>query len=417
LIKNPNIAIIDCQTTGISGDKFLGALIDLGIDIKKIEDALSIIPNHMENVSSIKLSTDVKSFNSFKATKVELRFIEKKIHRHGMELIEITQNCLTDLKMSEQANEFALSIIKNLINIEAKVHNSTPKEIHLHETGSVDTLIDSIGSAFAMDSLNLFKNVKWLCLPIAVGSGSFKFSHGLVSAPAPATLAIISANNIEIIGGPVSEELTTPTGAAILASLKIKSISSFPNMKIKSIGYGVGTKKFPGIPNILRIILGHQVEIYSNTDEVIILETNLDDVTGEIIGYTINKLLLEGLARDVCAIPTITKKNRPGHILKVITDSENENNIVRILMEETGTLGIRKIKSKRYILDREEKEIELEVNNKKWKVMIKIVKNQKGKIIRIKPEFEDISNIAKKTSLPARLIEKIVNNKIQNLFF
>ncbi|MHA1380313.1 MAG: nickel pincer cofactor biosynthesis protein LarC [Candidatus Helarchaeota archaeon] len=417
MVENPNIAIIDCQTTGISGDKFLGALIDMGADVRKITDALSVISNNVNTISDIHLDINTSSFENIRASQIILRFNEQTSHRTGNELLTITNKCLDNLSLSEKAKLYSLSIINTLITAEAKIHNSNPNDVHLHEAGSVDTLVDSIGSAIALENLNLFKNIKWVTLPVAVGSGNIKFSHGIVSVPAPATLKIISENYIEIIGGPVAGELTTPTGAAILASLKAKSISHFPNIKIKSIGYGSGLKSFSGIPNIMRLIIGYEKAKYSNMDEIVILETNLDDISGEVLGYTIEKLVSEGNARDVCIIPTITKKNRPGHILKVITDKENENNILKLIMEETGTLGVRKFYCKRYVLVREYKTIEIEFNNKKWKIKIKLGKNNEGKIIKIKPEFDDIIKISQETTMPPRFILEIVNKKIQSIFF
>ncbi len=415
--KVPNLAIIDCQTTGISGDKFLGALVDLGADIDSIKQGISIIPSYLKDVSSIELSPKTDFIKSFKATKIDIKFEEKKTPRSGIELIDVTKKCLIDLKISEKASDYALSIIKNLVNMEAIFHNSTPEKVHLHEAGSVDTIIDTIGSAIALDDLNLFNNVTWLGLPVAVGCGSMKFSHGHVSVPAPATLEILTRNNIEITGGAINEELTTPTGAAIMAGLKMTSISNLPVMKIKSIGYGVGTKIFPGIPNTIRIIIGYQKENIVSTDEVIVLETNLDDVTGEILGYAIKKLITEGNARDVCIIPTITKKNRPGQLIKVITDNENQENVVKILINETGTLGVRSYPSKRYILEREIKTLDVEIDKKNWKINVKIIKNRDGKIIRIKPEFNDILHIAKNSSLPARLIEEIAIKAIYDQIY
>jgi len=188
-------------------------------------------------------------------------------------------------------------------------------------------------------------------------------------------------------------------------------------MKVKSIGYGAGTKKFPGTPNIMRLITGYKKEIISSTDEVIILETNLDDVTGEILGHTINTLINEGHAKDVCIIPTITKKNRPGNLLKIITDSINQEKLVNILMKETGTLGVRVYPSKRFVLKREIEKIEIDLDNKKWKIAIKVVKNHKGEIIRVKPEFDDLINIAKQTNYTIRIVENIAIEKIQQLFF
>lgn len=417
MVNESNIAIIDCQTTGISGDKFLGALIDLGADFKTIEKGVSIIPNFFEGVSYVSLSSIADSSSNIKATKIQIEFEETHVHRMARDLIKAIRDVLNELEISDRAKEYALLIIQNLVNAEAKIHNVSPEKVHLHETGSIDTLIDAIGSAIALDNLNLFENVKWFGLPIAVGSGYIKFSHGLMSAPAPATLEIFSSNNIEITGGLINEELSTPTGAAIIASLNLHSISNLPDMKIKSIGYGIGTKIFSGIPNIMRLIIGHQREMFSNIDEITVIETNLDDISGELLGNAINTLITKGHAKDVSVIPTITKKNRPGYILKIIADSIDEKDLVKLLMKETGTLGVRVYPCKRYVLDREEQVIDIDLDNKKWKINIKIVKDLTGEIFQIKPEFDDLIYIAKNTNLPVRIIEKIVIKKIYDLFF
>ena len=193
-----------------------------------------MIPKYVEDVSSIHLSINKREFNHFRASQLEIKFDEKENYRSGKQLLEIAQQCLGDLKLTVEAENFALSVINTLIATEAKIHNTTPEKVHLHEAGSVDTLIDSIGSARALDELKLLKKTKWFVLPVAVGSGTIKFSHGFISAPAPATLEIISSNNIEITGSEVKEELSTPTGAAILASLRATSISRFQNMIVKS---------------------------------------------------------------------------------------------------------------------------------------------------------------------------------------
>jgi hypothetical protein len=324
------------------------------------------------------------------------------------ELSEAIENCVKGLGLSKEAKRFASNTADTFLNAEAKVHGKSMKEVDLHEVGSVDTLAEIIGSAVALDDLELFKT-KIYSTPVAVGGGLFKFSHGIVSSPAPATIEILSSKSFPMIGGPIESELATPTGVSILVNLTHEVVRFYPPIKPTILGYGAGTKDFE-VPNLLRIILGEPLDYNLSRDEVSVLETNLDDVAGEVIGHTIDRLLREG-AKDVSVIPTFTKKNRPGHILKIISDRTDVEHLSRILMEETGTLGVRIYTCERRTLNRESFPMDIEIEEVKELINVKIAKDSSGKIISIKPEFNDVKRIADKTERPVREIMGLVQAK------
>lgn len=285
----------------------------------------------------------------------------------------------------------------------------------MHETGFVDTPAEIIGTTVALEDLNFF-DVKVCSTPVAVGGGLFKFSHGIVSSPAPATIEILRSKGFPIIGGPVSSELATPTGVSLLVNLAKEVVRFYPAMKPTAIGYGAGTKDFEEMPNILRIAVGEPLDYRLLRDEIVVLETNLDDVTGEVIGHAVNKLLQEG-ARDVSVIPMFTKKNRPGHIVKIIADRTTVEHLSKVLMEETGTLGVRIYPCERHILNRESISVNIEIEGIKASVNVKVARNRRGEIIQVKPEYEEVKSLAEKTEKSLREIMDRVKMKARKALF
>jgi uncharacterized protein (TIGR00299 family) protein len=317
------------------------------------------------------------------------------------------------LGVGQNAKKFALNAATTLLEAEAKLHGEDINNIHLEEAGEVDALAEIIGSAVALEDLGLF-NAKVYSTPVAVGGGLFKFSHGKVSSPAPATLEILLSRKFPIVGGPVEAELATPTGVSILVNVVDEVIRFYPALKPLKVGYGAGTMDFEEMPNILRVVLGEPLQYNLSKDEVVVLETNVDDATGEIIGHTLNKLLTEG-AKDVSIIPMFTKKNRPGYILKVITDRENAERLTHTIIEETGSLGVRLYTCERRILLRDITPIEIMMDGIKMNVRVKISKDLKGSIIRIKPEYEDVKEIAERTGKPLRYVSEIIEAQARKL--
>jgi hypothetical protein len=400
-----HVTVIDCQIAGASGDMIVGALLDLGANTTKVVEAMKSVEAYIKGCKNLEVTIRSVTRRGFRAKKVDVK-AEEVPERTGSELIEATVNCIENLKLSVEAKRFASESINTLVNAEARVHGKSIKEVHLHETGSADTPAEIVGTAVAFEDLNLF-NTKVYSTPVAVGGGLFKFSHGVVSSPAPATIDILLSKGFPMIGGPVDSELATPTGVSLLVNLAHKVIRFYPPMKPTAAGYGAGMKDFAEMPNVLRITLGESLDYKLLRDEILVLETNLDDVTGETIGYTVNRLLQEG-AKDVSVIPVFTKKNRPGQILKVIADRADMEHLSRILIDETGTLGVRIYPCERRILDREFVSIDILIDDMEELVNVKVARDSEGKIVQIKPEYDDVKRLADKTSKPLREIMDLV---------
>jgi hypothetical protein len=401
------VMVVDCQTAGISGDMIVGALLDLTPSNSKVVEAMKSVKDYHKGCGRLEIKVSGVERRGFRAKRVETKAEESKVEKAGVELRDIVMKCAEGLELSNEARQFASNSITTLVEAEAKVHGESIEEIRLHEAGSADTTAEIIGVAVALEELDLFKNTIIYSTPVAVGGGLFKFSHGMVPSPAPAALEILRSRGFMIIGGPVESELATPTGASILVNLAERVTKFYPPMKPTVVGYGAGAKDFAEIPNILRITLGQPADYGLLTDEVYELETNLDDVAGEIVGYAVDKLL-QGGARDVCIIPMFTKKNRPGQILKVIVDRENLEYLSRILMEETGTLGLRIYPCQRRILARESVSVDISITGVEERVNVKVAKNRMGEILQIKPEYDDLKRLADKFGKPLREIEELV---------
>jgi pyridinium-3,5-bisthiocarboxylic acid mononucleotide nickel chelatase len=406
--KNNKIAVIDCQMAGVAGDMILAALLDLGANTKKVTDAIKSLENPSYGYEEISIDLKQTTNKDFKATTIDVTS-KTASHMHGNKLIEIVEKCTQSLEISSKAKQFASNTIHTLIETEAKMHNTSMDNTHMHEVGLVDTAAEIIGTAVALDDLGLF-DAKIYSTPVSVGGGLFKFSHGTVSSPAPATLAIFQSKHFPIQGGPIEKELATPTGAAILVNIVNEVSRFYPAIVPTKIGYGAGTKCFEIVPNVLRITIGDCVDYGLSKEEIAVLETNLDDVTGEILSYTIDMLIEKG-AKDVTVVQGVTKKGRPNQILKAIVDKTDVERLSRIIMDETGTLGVRAIFCERRVINRELVQIEVSIDEKIEKVAVKVAKDNHGKIVQIKPEFEDIKWLAHKSKKPAIEISRLVMTK------
>ena len=391
----------------------LGALIDLGADINKVTSAIKSLEKSQFGYKNIKIDLSHVMRGEFKATHINI-FAESN-PKHGTELISIVEKAASDLKLSPKAQKFVSKAIYTLVSVEADLHRTSFDDAHLHEISLVDTAAEILGVAVALEDLALFDS-RIYSTPLAVGGGTFQFSHGIVSSPAPATLAILQAKNFPFHGGPVEAELATPTGSSILVNLVDEVSVFYPAIVPLKLGYGAGTKNFPGLPTVLRLTFGESLDLGLQRDEIAVLETNLDDTTGEVLGYTIDRLLAEG-AKDVSLIPMFTKKNRPGQIIKVISEQKDVQNLSQILIDETGTLGVRVYYCERHIINRELHMVDLLLMGSKETVKVKVAKNHKGEIIRIKPEYEDLKRLAEKTKKPLRELLDIVVSATQEQFY
>jgi uncharacterized protein (TIGR00299 family) protein len=406
--EKDKVTVIDCQIAGIAGDMFLGALIDLGADVDKVISAMKILENKSYGYDNVKITVEKVMRKGFSATLIDV-VAEGKPKREAPGLIELVTEASKNLKLSENAQKFTSNVIHTLVKAEAKLHKKDFAGAHLHEVGLVDTPAEIIGVAVALDNLGLFDS-KFYATPVSVGGGLFKFSHGTVSSPAPATLEILQGRGFAFRGGPVKAELATPTGVAILVNLAEEVNAFYPAMTPLKSGYGAGIKDFAEMPNVLRITVGNAVREEFSRDNVAVLETNLDDVTGEVVGYTVERLLHEG-AKDACIVPMFTKKNRPGQIIKVIADKMDTERLARVLVEETGTLGVRVYPCERRLVNRETLTMKLLIDGVVEQVKVKVSKDAQGKIVRVKPEFDDAKRLAEKQGKPLREIIEIITTQ------
>lgn len=402
-IKNyRRVLVIDSQIAGVSGDMFLGALVDLGASTARITKAYNTAINYLRDCSDLRIEASAVNRCGIRAQKVDILFQDKASARSGTEIKEVIERSTKEIGLSECACRFAKSSVETLICAEKKVHGKVQQhDIHFHEIGSADTVADILGSAVALDELGVFVDTLVYTTPIAVGEGSIKISHGIVPVPAPATLEILRAKNLPLIGGSLTSELATPTGVSIVGNLAHEIAYGYPPMKPIAIGYGAGNNEFTEMANVVRITLGEPLSQPFQTDGIYVLETNLDDISGEVIGHTMDILINKG-ARDCCIIPTYSKKNRPGQILQVITDKNDIERMARIVIEETGTLGVRFFPCDRFILKRETLSINLVIKGKQEKVRVKVSRDNSGHVMQVKPEYEDARRIAESSGCPLR---------------
>lgn len=398
------VIMIDSQIAGISGDMLLSALIDLGANKSKIIDAIKIAEQNLPGSIIRKIDFAKIKKHGVEATELILDIDENTHERKGTVIQKCIENSLDEIGLSNKAKIFAIGSIETLMQAESKIHGASLSSIHFHEASSIDTVIDIIGTAVAIDDLKLFDD-EFITSPVAVGGGNLTFSHGTTTNPASAILEIFKASGISILGGQVKEELTTPTGATMLTNLTKTCMEYYPKMKIKSIGYGAGKKNFDGFSNVLKVVIGEKTKDFQH-DTVQILETNVDDVSGEILGNMIEKIMNSG-AKDVTISSAITKKGRPTNLVSVICDSYSINKIIDLLISETGTLGVRVRTNDRFIVPRTIENIPISIQGSNFQVQCKI--SYDGDSIKnFKIESDDINVISNSIKQSFKKTEEIL---------
>jgi len=403
------VIVIDPLIAGISGDMLLCSLVDLGADKNKIISGIKKSEKFLTNSTIKKIDFQKIQKKGVQSTQLILEIDEDAHERKGSEIKKAIIDSVNILELSKKGKIFADSCIDILISSESKIHGVPEESVHFHEASSIDTLVDIIGITIALDDLKFFDE-KILCMPISVGGGTVTFSHGTMSNPASAILEIFKNSNLKIKGNDSNEELTTPTGACILASLTNIAIDFYPSMKIESIGYGAGQKEFDSFSNVLKIVRGSENNF--EIDSVKILETNVDDVSGEILGNLIEKIMEKG-AKDVSIYHGITKKGRPTNLVSVICNDDNMDEIVDTLVLETGTLGVRISESNRFIVPRSSHEISLMINYKSFQVHYK-KSSFKGKN-DFKIEFDDLKNISNSINKSVKETDSLLRREIEKL--
>ena len=389
--------VIDCSVSGISGDMLVGGLIDLGADHKRVREAMV----SMSEFSPSRASIDVRIFKTRRlglaGTRVDVKCEQEKVGMTGKSLYMAMKRGVKHLGLEKIYASFALAATKRLIKAESVLHGTSADKVHLHEAGSVDTMADIVGVASALEDLSLLNKCEIISTHVAVGGGKINFSHGLTPSPSPATVEILKGSGLKIVGGPVDSELATPTGVAMLSQLTSTSIEFYPSMEISSQGYGAGRKDFSTFSNLLRLVRGFVTKT-TDVDKIYLLETNVDDVQGEIIGAAMDQLLEHG-AKDVSVIPAYMKKNRPGNIIRVICEKNKVDDLSTILIRDVGSFGVRVQVCDRHIVPRTIRVISVAIGLSKAKVRVKIALDPWGQILRIKPEYEDMLEISRKFNI------------------
>jgi uncharacterized protein (TIGR00299 family) protein len=403
------LAVIDCQVAGIAGDMLMSALVDAGANAKKVQDAIYACQDHLKGSRISNASFEKIVTHGFSATQLQFKYSDHIHERKGIEMLRALTKTCDVLGFDQRTKAFALNTIKMIILAEAKIHGEDFNSVHLHEASSVDTLADIIGAATALQDLSLL-NSKIVSTPVSVGGGLLTFSHGVVPNPADAILHIFQGKRFVLTGGQTKDELTTPTGAALLANLAEKSIDYYPPIVPEKIGYGAGRKKFDGFANVVRVLIGESA-LAVEKDVVCVIETNVDDATGEMMGNLIDRLGEAG-AKDVTIVPGTTKKSRPTYLIQVVVDNSLLNAVLSILFSESGTLGARVQQMERYILPRAIVTVPVTIDDIPFNVHVKVAKDIHGNTVGTKPEFEDITMISAKLGIPARRILEIVNAQV-----
>jgi uncharacterized protein (TIGR00299 family) protein len=403
------VIVIDPQIAGISGDMLLSSLVNLGADKNKIIEGIIKSQKFLSDSTIKKMDFQKIEKQGIESTELILEIDENVSERKGIEIKKAISESVNELNLTTKAKVFAELCISTLISSESKIHGISEDSVHFHEASSIDTLVDIVGTTIALDDLRLFEE-KIVCLPVSVGGGTVSFSHGTMSNPASAVLQIFKNSNLNIQGNNSKEELTTPTGACILVNLTNNPVEYYPSMNIRSIGYGAGQKDFENFSNVLKIIQGDENNF--EMDSVKILETNIDDVSGEILGYLIEKIMNQG-AKDVSIYPGITKKGRPTNLVCIICDDVKVDTIIDTLVLETGTLGIRISNSNRFIVPRSNHNFSLTFDGKSFEVNYK-KSSHKGKT-HFKIEFDDLKNMANALDRPIVDIESFLRKEIEKI--
>ena len=399
------VLMIDAQIAGISGDMILSSLVNLGANKSRIIEGIYTAESFLDNSKITNIDFISVQKNGKDATQLILEVDENIHERKATDIKHCIIESSKKIGLSECGLNFATNAINTLISAESKVHGESESSVHFHEAASIDTVVDILGTAIALDDLNLF-NDEIICSPVAIGGGTITFSHGKTSNPTYAILEIFKNSEIIIQGGTITDELTTPTGASILVNLAKTCSEFYPPMKINSIGYGAGSKDFGEFSNVLKIVNG-KTKINLVKDTVQVLETNVDDVSGEVLGNMIEKIMSNG-AKDVTITSGITKKGRPTQLISVICDSESMNSILELLVAETKTLGVRIRNSERYVVPRSIEHETVEIDGHKFPIHYKIVKGNS----HFKIEFEDIKSISDSLNKPFHQIEELIREKI-----
>lgn len=389
------LAYFDCFS-GISGDMTLGALIDLGVPLPWLKESIARLP-----LSGFEIAVSDVAYNGIRAKRVDVLAEGHHHHRHYSDIRTLIENS----PLPEPARRMALAVFKRLAEAEAGVHGCRPEEVHFHEVGAVDAIVDVAGAALGFHYLGITEAA---CAPVPTGRGFVDCRHGRLPVPAPATAALL--RGVPTVGTEIEYELTTPTGAAIVAAAAAR-FGPRPGMTVSGIGYGAGRRNLDPGPNLLRIMIGEKTggavaekgEIKS--DQVVIVETSIDDMNPEFFGFVMDRLFDAG-ALDVVWVPIQMKKNRPGTLLQTLCTPERLSAVARCILTETTSLGVRYYEANRYLLERDQTTIDSAFG----RIAVKRIRYPGGEV-RYAPEYEVCRRIALEKGVPLRTVYDAVSRE------
>jgi pyridinium-3,5-bisthiocarboxylic acid mononucleotide nickel chelatase len=386
------LAYFDCFS-GISGDMTLGALVDAGVSPDALRSELRRL-----DLSGYELASGKVVRSGIAAVKVNV-VVDRDGPASFRRLSDIVR-LIESSSLSPSVKEKSVRIFRRLADAEAKAHGTTPDEVHFHETGATDAVVDIVGSVIGLELLNVSGII---ASPINVGSGTARSEHGLLPIPAPATAELLAG--IPIYQTAADFELTTPTGAAIISTLS-RSFGLLPQMKIGRIAYGAGDGDFPGRPNVLRLMIGEPAQDYYMEDSAVLIETNIDDMNPQLYDHIVEKLMGAG-ALDAFLTPVIMKKGRPAVLLTALADRPRADALLDVIFRESTSIGVRMREVIRKKLAREIREVETPFG------AIRVKVSRRGdELLSATPEYEDCKRLADEKKAPLKVVLEEAKKRI-----
>lgn len=382
----PKIAYLDCPT-GIAGDMCLGAVVDAGVPLSYLKQQLERLGMSDE----YELRAETVRHQGQQGTKVHVDLSsdtthEHPPHRHLPQIEKIIQQA----QLPVRGQNWSLAVFRRLAEAEAAVHGVDVETVHFHEVGATDAIVDIVGTCLGLDWLQVRD---LYCSALPVGGGTVKASHGTLPVPVPAVLKLWEMRQVPTYSNGIEKELVTPTGAAIATTLAV-DFGSPPAMSLQKVAWGAGSRQL-SLPNMLRLWLGETTKSGETTETIAVLQTQIDDLTPQAIGYVFEALFAAG-ALDVFTQPIGMKKSRPGILLTVICPPDAQGSCERMIFRETTTLGIRFSIQQRSVLQRQ-----IQTVTTHWgQVRVKVAKDRHGEILNVQPEYEDCAQIARSQNLP-----------------
>lgn len=373
----------DCFA-GVSGDMILGAMVAAGVDPKRLAEQLSLL-----GVDGFEVDFANVNRSGISATHARVHTAPEHVHRHLSDILKI----INESRLSDNVKEQAGAIFKRLAEAEARVHNQPVDHVHFHEVGALDAIVDVVGAAICFELLGI---ERFVCSALHVGSGTVDMAHGKFPVPPPAVVELLK--RAPVYSTEIKGELVTPTGAAIIATV-CSEFGPLPGMILAQSGYGAGTREYEKFPNALRVLIGDEEDLSAGGERLMMIETNVDDLSPQIFGHVMERALEMG-ALDCYFTPIHMKKNRPGVLLSVLCRKTEQEQLSEMIFAETTTLGIRSYAVERRALERTIKRVE----TKYGPIDVKVARLN-GHVLTLMPEYEQCREAARIARVPLRTVE------------